>query len=488
MPSTFGSWLWPIPDTIIFVFSEIINPLVGNLLLVLLVFFSSLVALTKIAKFIWRNQITTSLFLQIAIALSLLAPFWMGEIGTTFQSWLSAPFILLSLFMLLNANRESADKRKFVYIGILLGLGTAFKLTNYVFVLATLTCMVAYGVSAKFKIREYLKQFSAISVGFIIGIVPIIPWWIHTFISTGNPVFPFYNKFFGSSYYPQENFIDSRWTWKFPDSILNIPTGWALGTPVSELGTFDIRLVSLFALYGILLFRILVIRIVKNQLREVVKSNLIVEKLKVATSLSPSVVLHLWICSSTIFWLISFGYARYWIVVELLVGIAIADLLLRILQLQSARLAAIASIFLLASVFLTPINWNVSATPNFGTIEKPWDSPLTKELETLNGVLITQGSPTSFVRVTSPSLTHLIGIDFPNLPSKYKAIIERQIVGQKSLSFLTTTPYADPKEIERVINTLLSRRFNLFVDCQNYVGPIRIDYQLCQIKKANSKA
>jgi hypothetical protein len=51
----------------------------------------------------------------------------------------------------------------------------------------------------------------AAMVAALFGSVP----YVHAWIDTGNPVFPFFNQLFRSPYWPPEAFVDARWTGRF---------------------------------------------------------------------------------------------------------------------------------------------------------------------------------------------------------------------------------------------------------------------------------
>ncbi|MGH9871902.1 MAG: hypothetical protein ACRD9S_05470 [Pyrinomonadaceae bacterium] len=123
---------------------------------------------------------------------------------------------LLTLPLLLEATRlalrEDGDRkqltRDLIYTALYLGACIAFKLTNVVAVVP-IACLFAYRI---------LRQYSwfdrgvllRVVVALVLGVLPLAPHAIYIFRATGSPVFPLYNKVFGSPFWPQMNIAEGR--------------------------------------------------------------------------------------------------------------------------------------------------------------------------------------------------------------------------------------------------------------------------------------
>ena len=411
-----GTYLWPITNILLFLprlfgFSQI-----GNLLITLIVVYATIQLLFGISKLVFKSQISRSQS-HSAVVLSILSPYWLAEIGTTLSSWVSAPIVLAGLFFLLRYQNEGNRKGDLFLGGVTLGLSFALRLTNIIYILSSLILLVIFMVGNSSSLQQKIKNLLYFVSGLLAGIIPIIPWWVFTFFSTGNPVFPYYNNIFKSTYYPLENFKDTRWEWGIPDSLLNIPTGWFAGTPVAELKSVDIRIGIVFILYVMLLTMYFYKKIFRHTLQNFIEERYINSKVLAQDFYKFQLFFHLWIVTSTVLWIYLFGYVRYWIAVEILLGLAIAHLISMLLREYKLRNLAIGIVLVLSAMRLNPPNWTrASSVAGLGTFEQPWDSELTREVSKVSGVLLVEGSPVAFLRETSPEVTNMINLDFPNTP------------------------------------------------------------------------
>lgn len=117
---------------------------------------------------------------------------------------------LLALPLLLEATylalRFSAVKNKnytLIHIALFLGISTAFKLTNLVMAMP-IALLCAYQAMPFWR-RLDARYLLLAAVAFL---APFVPFSLYMYWQTGNPVFPFYNKFFKSPYLIPHNFED----------------------------------------------------------------------------------------------------------------------------------------------------------------------------------------------------------------------------------------------------------------------------------------
>jgi hypothetical protein len=476
-----GTYLWPITDILLFLPRYFGFPQIGNLLITLIVVYGTIQILFGISKLVFKSQISR-LQLHSAVALSVLSPYWLAEIGTTLSSWVSAPFVLAGLYFLLRYQNEGNRKGDLFLGGVTLGLSFALRLTNVIFILSSLILLLVFMVGNSSKRQQKIKTLFYFISGLFVGVIPIIPWWVFTFFSTGNPVFPYYNNIFKSSYYPLENFKDTRWEWSFPHSFLNIPTGWYAGTPVAELKSVDIRVTIVFVLYMTLFILYFHTKIFRNSLQNSVEERYINSKIPNPDFNKFHLFFHLWIITSTVLWIYLFGYVRYWITVEILIGIAIVHLICTLLRNYKFRNLAIGVVLALAVTTLNPPNWTAaSSVAGIGTFEQPWNSELTREVSKVSGVLLVEGSPVAFLRETSPEVTNMINLDYPNTPEKFKEIA-RNALNRKSLSLVTTKGKGEITNLPNQISTWLGQSDKIEVNCRELNGPIPVTYHFCEVK------
>lgn len=101
--------------------------------------------------------------------------------------------------------------RRTALLGLLLGTAVALKLTHLVF--AAPIGLVAFARwfgprAARPSLREAMAALSAGAAAFVL---PVAPHAVHVFLETGNPFFPYFNKLFGSPYFPPIDVKDGRW-------------------------------------------------------------------------------------------------------------------------------------------------------------------------------------------------------------------------------------------------------------------------------------
>lgn len=118
---------------------------------------------------------------------------------------------LLALPLLLEATRLSlrfaeANRKNhtLVIIAFLLGLSTAFKMTNLAFAIPV-ALLCAYHL---FVYRAEINP-KWIALAIAVFAAPLLPFSLYMYWQTGNPSFPFYNKIFKSPYMAATNYEDA---------------------------------------------------------------------------------------------------------------------------------------------------------------------------------------------------------------------------------------------------------------------------------------
>jgi hypothetical protein len=134
--------------------------------------------------------------------------------------------------------------------GALLGLASGLKWTFFVYAVgATLALIVLWP-----RLRLDRKSFLWFGVGGMLGYLPFGGYWNWVLWSNyGNLFFPYWNRYFQSSYGLQSNYRDLRF---LPDSLaeaVTYPFRWFLGIPTVEESFRDARYALLFVLIAIVL-------------------------------------------------------------------------------------------------------------------------------------------------------------------------------------------------------------------------------------------
>ena len=182
--------------------------LLGYRLGTLINYLSLLYAGTILNKLL-RPFIESARWRCLSILLTLYTEHMLFEINNYMVDLLTLPLLLEATRL---AMREDGDEkqltRDLIYAALYLGACVAFKLTNVVAVVP-IGSLFAYRILRKYSWPDrdvLLRVVGAVMV----GLLPIAPHAIYIFRATGSPVFPLYNKTFGSPFWPQMNIAEGR--------------------------------------------------------------------------------------------------------------------------------------------------------------------------------------------------------------------------------------------------------------------------------------
>lgn len=261
----------------------------------------------------------------LALCLSLLAPLWWSELGTSFSSSLTAPLMLGALYLgLRNSLADSAagmaesggDALRFahplrrtayyrmLWAGGLLGFAAGLKLTNALFAIGFVAALACSAPLREW--RRSLLRLLMTGIGMGAGFA-LTAWWnVYLLQVWGSPLFPWYNGLFKSPYFGAENFRDMRWYFaslaEFGRFLVDAVTGTG---KTSEVAFADARLLLLVLLMPLALF-------IKKRHGERGR---------------PLLFFMVFVLVSLLLWARMFAYQRYLIPIELLFGLALWILL-----------------------------------------------------------------------------------------------------------------------------------------------------------------
>lgn len=245
-------------------------------------------------------------------------------IGTYYVDILALPLGLEVLNHLLRASEKEPDKKNIYYFALLNGIWFAFKMTNIVFVVP---CIMIYIVMVRKKLSVKI-----VSVSGIFAALPCSVYLVYNFVSTGNPVFPYFNAIFKSEYFNSISFKDQNWggTNLFEKVFWLIYLIFKPEYRQSEIpGKYNFVLILGF--FGLLLVCVMaVIRCVKK--------NYHIDKIDIVVVL---------LLSSALLWSFSTGYGRYFLFGMMLLGILAYYL---ILNMAVNRIAGVISVVLTITV------------------------------------------------------------------------------------------------------------------------------------------
>lgn len=185
--------------------------------------------------------------LVIVAALGLAGPVFRFELGTFQGDTLVSGLVLLSLWLLLRQSGRSrpADGGAVMWAGVAGGAACALKLTFGIYApaLAVASWLLA-PAGAKWRWTWQL------GLGGMLGFLVLGgPWFGWLWAEYGNPLFPYFNDFFESSWAAESSFQDRRFLPGSPGEALLYPLAWTQDhLKVWELDFFDPRVVLLVPL------------------------------------------------------------------------------------------------------------------------------------------------------------------------------------------------------------------------------------------------
>lgn len=321
------------------------------------------------------------------ILLCLLSPMWASELGTTFFSSWTAPFILWGVYFLYTGNSEvSSSRTQTVLSGVLFGLATGLKLTNAPYAVAALLmiAVLVYGESWQNTASKFAYFLIGCGAGFVFS-----AWWHwHLWVTWENPVFPLYNAIFKSEYYDYVNFRDSRWIFSSLQDFMLFLVQSSFGTnKASEVPFADIRYLVLASLApATLLF-------------------------KPATKLNRQLISFLTFMFFGLFlWAVMFAYQRYLIPLELLLGLVIWIFVARIVEREWLRKGLIIGLTLLSAYMMKIPDWGHA--PMTAGEKNPFSIKIDKKLTATPARYIVVGVPISYVLPSFHSASIFYGVGF----------------------------------------------------------------------------
>lgn len=151
----------------------------------------------------------------LGILLTLFTEHILFEINNYMVDLLMLPLLLEATRIALRENGDHKHlTRDLIYAGLYLGVSIAFKLTNAVMV-APIVFLFAYR-ALRWPPKIGLRGLSRVMLAAFVGLLPLLPHALYIYRTTLSPVFPLYNRFFASPFWPAMNVQEGRWG----------PVGW----------------------------------------------------------------------------------------------------------------------------------------------------------------------------------------------------------------------------------------------------------------------
>ena len=287
-----------------------------------------------------------TMFALLATGLGSATAVYWEMVGTSFLDPLLAPLMLAGLLSLLGDDRHAL--RRAMFAGVLFGLASALKYTNAVFALAALPLAAAMpGVRGAARWRTGLGYAAggALAVAVMAG-----PWLATLAREFGNPVFPLFNAWFRSPYWPPVNLVSDRFTLDGVSAALAFPFRMiALDRSLySENFAPDLRFAALLLLAVALA--------AAGAMRKLSPPGALrAADWRVLGFFSVALAL----------WLLTSANGRYGLVVLLLAGVCLARIAERLLHPSPARIV-------LTVLLALQVGMTVLASPARWFVAEPW--------------------------------------------------------------------------------------------------------------------
>lgn len=200
LPSS--TFFFPLGDRMNYIFVRFFGYRLGNLLYL----YSAIIIYYQIKRFLTNIIPDISNKMKIICSGIILYTFSVNLCIGEYSIDLFSSVILLELLYIAIENINVLENRKYLYlISFLAGISIGIKISNIVFA----TIIFAYIILKSYKNLKDIKLYD-ILICIILFIIPFGIYMLNNYIQTQNPIFPFYNSVFHSSYYEESSAKDAR--------------------------------------------------------------------------------------------------------------------------------------------------------------------------------------------------------------------------------------------------------------------------------------
>ncbi|PYS82471.1 MAG: hypothetical protein DMF67_12765 [Acidobacteria bacterium] len=295
----------PTPDMLTGLFRHLLGYRLGTIVNLLALVWAGTILERLLRPFVRGPRLRA-----LCVLLALFAEHLLFEINNYMPDLLALPLMLEATRLVLDPEEwkrapgadgsKSTDelkrrRRAVVRVAFLVGAGVALKLSNGALA-APLIAVCAWRVLARGPLK--LKALAADALAsLLVFAAPLVPFMVWVYRLTGSPIFPIYNGYFRSPFYPPSNGWDGRWGGFGAREIL----AWPVLIFFEPQRTAEISLYSgrLSAAFVVALACLLLARRVEARTR----------------TLAFTVVL------GSLLWSLTMGYIRYGLYLEVLSGV-----------------------------------------------------------------------------------------------------------------------------------------------------------------------
>jgi hypothetical protein len=284
------------------------------------------------------------LLVPFTLIMTLTGGMTLSQIGTTSNDIAIAALILIGLYFILRGYEQKPENcMPYIIGGVFFGLAAGAKLTGLIYAPALLIALLLT-VPKSILYRASLSFCGAWLVGFLVSFAP---WATLLIVRYGNPTFPMLNGIFKSPLAPALNLMDERF---FPRDIwqwVAYPLFWAWNKSNHLVYEFDFRDPRLALTYGALILFTIVKLLGVYFSRQDNRAT----ALSLPFRASEKLILF-FVVFSYLGWLVTTSILRYAIPLEILSGLVLVIILMR-LQIFSRTRLIILSASCLFSLTLT---------------------------------------------------------------------------------------------------------------------------------------
>jgi hypothetical protein len=197
----------PAPDTMTGLARRLLGYRLGTLFNLLV-----LVWAAQVADKILRPFVARAWPRALCVLLVVLAEHVLFEVNNYMTDLLALPLLLEATYLILRMDEAEGGRRRglLVQVAFLLGAAVAIKLTNAVVALPLV--FVCAGRALWGRGRLALRDWPAASALALAAFVaPGLPFSVYLYRLTGSAVFPVFNSFFKSPFWPEHGGWDTRW-------------------------------------------------------------------------------------------------------------------------------------------------------------------------------------------------------------------------------------------------------------------------------------
>ena len=136
------------------------------------------------------------------------------QINNYMVDLLALPLLLEATRIVIAARDHDVETNQTLRLAFLLGVATAFKLTNLFFAVPIVLVYLfnlATRESGGNRRALLLKLVKWLPITAVVFVAPSVPFTLLIYRATGNPIFPLYNGLFKSPFWPQGAVLDPRW-------------------------------------------------------------------------------------------------------------------------------------------------------------------------------------------------------------------------------------------------------------------------------------